>query len=68
MIEETIAPQPSHNTKKAFKIIKKMCKHIQANNGKVLPTPEILEDYMKKPRHCEYKKEKLSKEYHKDLG
>ena len=37
---EAIAPQPSNNTKKSFKIAKKMCKHVQAKKGKFLTTPE----------------------------
>ena len=65
---EAIAPQLSHNTKKAFKIAKKMCKCVQVKQGEVLTTPEILKDCMKKPRHSKQKEEKLSKEFHKDLG
>ena len=36
-IVETIAPQLSHNTKKAFKIAK-MCKRVQAKKDEVLTT------------------------------
>ena len=64
-----IAPQLSHDTKKAFKIANnKMCKCVQAKKGEVLTTPEMLEDWKKKPRHSKQKKEKLAKECHKDLG
>ena len=46
-----------------------MCKHDQAKKGEVLTTPEMLQDYKKKPRHSKQKKkEQLSKECHKDLG
>ena len=48
---EALAPQLSHNTKKAFKIAKKMCKRDQVKKDEVLTTPEMLEDYKKKPRH-----------------
>ena len=48
---EALAPQLSHNTKKAFKIAKKMCKRDQVKKEEVLTTPEMLEDYKKKPRH-----------------
>ena len=48
---EALAPKLSHNTKKAFKIAKKMCKRDQGNKDEVLTTPEMLEDYKKKPRH-----------------
>ena len=51
MIVEALAPQLSHNTKKAFKIAKKMCKRDQVKKDEVLTTPEMLEDYKKKPRH-----------------
>ena len=51
MIAEALAPQLSHNTKKAFKIAKKMCKRDQVKKDEVLTTPEMLEDYKKKPRH-----------------
>ena len=64
---EAISPQLSHNTKKAFKIAKKMCKRDQVKKDEVLTTPEMLEDYKKKPRHSKQKK-KLSLECHKDLG
>ena len=60
-IVEAIAPQLSHNTKKAFKIAKKMCKCVQAKKGKVLTTSKILEDYKKKPRHSKQKKRKIIK-------
>ena len=57
---EAIAPQLSHNTKKAIKIAKKMCKRDQAKKSEVPTTPEMLEDYKKKPRHSKQKmKEKL---------
>ena len=58
---EAISPQLSHNTKKAFKIAKKMCKCVQAKKGKVLTTSKILEDYKKKPRHSKQKKRKIIK-------
>ena len=45
-----------------------MCKRVQAKKGKVLTTPEMLEDFKKKPRQRRQKNEKLSKERHKDLG
>ena len=51
-----------------------MCKCVQAKKGEVQTTPEMLEDWKKKPRHSKQKKkinkikEKLSKECHKDLG
>ena len=45
-----------------------MCKCVQVKQGEVLTTPEILKDCMKKPRHSKQKEEKLSKEFHKDLG
>ena len=45
-----------------------MCKRVQVKKGEVLNTPEILKECMKKPRHSKQKKEKLSKECHKDLG
>ena len=48
---EAIAPQLSHNTKKAIQIAQNMCKLVQAKKGKFLTTPEMLEDYKKKPRH-----------------
>ena len=48
---EALAPQLSHNTKKAFKIAKKMCKRDQVKKDEVLTTPEMLEDYKKKHRH-----------------
>ena len=65
---EAIGPELYHNTKKAIKIAKKMCKRVQAKKGKVLTTPEMLEDFKKKPRQRRQKNEKLSKECHKDLG
>ena len=65
---EAIGPQLYHNTKKAIKIAMKMYKRVQAKKGKVLTTPEMLEDFKKKPRQSKQKNEKLSKEYHKDLG
>ena len=43
-----------------------MCKRDQVKKDEVLTTPEMLEDYKKKPRHS--KKKKLSQECHKDLG
>ena len=58
---EAISPQLSLNTKKAFKIAKKMCKCVQAKKGKVLTTSKILEDYKKKPRHSKQKKRKIIK-------
>ena len=47
-----------------------MCKLVQAKKGKFLTTPEMLEDYKKKPRHSKQKKkkEKLSKKCQKDVG
>ena len=48
---EALAPQLSHNTNKALKIAKKMCKRDQGKKDEVLTTPEMLEDYKKKPRH-----------------
>ena len=68
MIVEAIAPQLSHNTRKAFKIAKKMWKRVQVKKGKILTTLKILEDYKKKTRHSKQKREKLSREYLKDLG
>ena len=59
---KAIAPQLSHNTKKAFRIAKKMCKRDQAKKGEVLTTPEIMEDYKKQPRHSKQKKKKKRKE------
>ena len=53
-----IAPQLSHNTKKAFKIAKKKYKRVQAKKSKVLTTPEMLEDCKKKPRHSKQRKKK----------
>ena len=53
---EAIAPQPSHNTKKAVKIAKKRCKRVLAKGDEVLTTPEVLEGYKKKPRHSKQKK------------
>ena len=49
---EAIAPQLSHNTKKAFKIAKTMCpgRKRQSSN-----CSEMLEDYKKKPKHREQK-------------
>ena len=60
-IVEAIAPQLSHNTKKAFKITKKMCKRVQAKKGKVLTTSKMLKDYKKKPRHSKQKMRKIIK-------
>ena len=60
-IVEAIAPQLSHNTKKAFKIAKKMYKRVQAKNGDVLTTLEMLKDFKKKPRHGKQKKKKKRK-------
>ena len=57
-IVETIAPQLSHNTKKAFKIAK-MCKHVQAKKDKVLTTWKMLEDCKKKSRQSRQKKVKI---------
>ena len=57
-IVEAIAPQLSHNTKKAFKIAKKMCKRVQAKKDKVQTPPEMLEDCKKKPRHSKQKTSK----------
>ena len=70
VIVEAIAPQLSHNTKTAFKTIKQMCKYVQAKRGKVLTIPKMLEDYKNKTKtqQGKKKKEKLSKECHKDLG
>ena len=65
---EAIGPQLYHNTKKTIKIAKKMCKRVPAKKGKVLTTPEMLEDFKKKPRQSKQKNEKLSKECHKYLG
>ena len=48
-IVEAIAPKLSHNTKKAFKIAKKLCKCVQTKKGKILTTSKVLEDYKKKP-------------------
>ena len=47
-----------------------MCKCVQAKKGKVLTTPKMLEDYKNKTKtqQGKKKKEKLSKECHKDLG
>ena len=45
-----------------------MWKCVQAKKGKVKTTPEVLEDYNKKSRNSKQKKEKLSKECHKNLG
>ena len=45
-----------------------MCKRVQAKKGEVLTTPKMLEDQKKKPRNSKHKNEKLSEEYHKDLG
>ena len=53
---------------KAFKIAKKMCKRVQAKKGKNLTTPEMLEDFKKKPKQSKQKKKNLSKDCHKDLG
>ena len=55
---EAIAPQLSHNTKKAIQIAQNMCKLVQAKKGKFLTTPEMLEDYKKKPRQSKQKKKK----------
>ena len=41
---------------KAFKIAKKMCKRVQAKKGKNLTTPEMLEDFKKKPKQSKQKK------------
>ena len=60
-IVEAIAPQLSHNTKKAFKIAKKMYKRVQAKNGDVLTTLEMLKDFKKKPRHGKQKKKRKEK-------
>ena len=61
MVEAT-APQLSHhNTKKAFKITKKMCKRVQAKKDKVLNTSKMLKDYKKKPRHSKQKMRKIIK-------
>ena len=38
---KAIAPQLSHNTKKAFRIAKKMCKRDQAKKGEVLTTADL---------------------------
>ena len=61
---EALAPQLSHNTKKAFEIAKKMCKRVQAKKGEVLTTPEMLQDYKKKPRHS---KQEKKDNYQKDV-
>ena len=53
---EALALQLSHNTKKAFEIAKKMCKCVQAKKSEVLTTPEMLQDYKKKPRHSKQEK------------
>ena len=46
-----------------------MFKCAQAKKSEVLTTPEMLEDCKKKPRQqAKKKKEKLSKECHKNLG
>ena len=55
---EAIGPQLSHNTKKAFKIAKRMRKCVQAKKGKVLTTSKMLEDYKKKPETQQARKEK----------
>ena len=60
-IVEAIAPQLSHNTKKAFKIAKKMYKRVQAKNGDVLTTLEMLKDFKKNSRHGKQKKKKKRK-------
>ena len=53
-----IAPQLSHGTKKAFKIANnKMCNCVQAKKEEVLTNQDTASK----------KKEKLSKECHKDL-
>ena len=67
-IVEAIAPQLSHNTKKAFKIAKKMYKRVQAKNGDVLTTLEMLKDFKKKPRHGKQKKKKKRKISRKQLA
>ena len=65
---KAIAPQISHNNKKAFKIAKNMCKRVQVKKDKVLTTSKMLKDYKKKPRHSKQKQGKLLRECHKDLG
>ena len=45
MIVETLAPQLSHNTKKAVKIAKKRCKRVLAKRDEVLTTPDVFEGY-----------------------
>ena len=35
-----------------------MCKCVQAKKGEVQTTPEMLEDWKKKPRHSKQKKKK----------
>ena len=38
-----------------------MCKCVQAKKGEVQTTPEMLEDWKKKPRHSKQKKKKKKK-------
>ena len=48
---EAIDPQPSRNTKKAFKIAKKMWRCVQTKKGEVLTTPEIFKATRRNQRH-----------------
>ena len=41
-----------------------MCKRVQAEKGEVLTTPEMLQDYKKKPRHS---KQEKKDNYQKDV-
>ena len=42
-----------------------MCKYVQAKKGEVQTTPEMLEDWKKKPRHSKQKKKKQKKKQRK---
>ena len=66
-IVEAISPQPSENTKKAVEIAKKQCKRVQANEGDVLTTPEVLKRLQEEAMARQVKKQKSSKKCRKDL-
>ena len=44
-----------------------MCKCVQAKKGEVQTTPEMLEDWKKKPRHSKQKKKKTKKNYQRNV-